>query len=242
MLQDQRPFIVEKMAEARSFIGRGEFARALPLLEEAHAFSPRDTDVLDSLAKTLRRRGHYTESLQRHQWAVDIDPQFGVYYVEMSKTYNEMRQHHAAWNCLLDSNQPGNLLVRTAKAETLICCREFEVPREMINAVLRENANYIPALYARAKLNFQSGKLDAAEETCRQLMQKDSERPVARGYLGVVLLLKGKTDAAMECLGRASRERPHERVTDLGLEAGTAIRRDSANAKPHLDRLLASNP
>ncbi len=93
-----------------------------------------------------------------------------------------------------------------------------------------------------AVANYQSGRLQEAEQCCRMVLNADPQQPVANHVLGLIALAVGRHDLATELVGKAVQAMPQEPgfLNSLGEAHRAAKRFDEALAC--YDRALTLNP
>ncbi len=93
-----------------------------------------------------------------------------------------------------------------------------------------------------AVANYQSGRLEQAEQCCRLVLNADPQQPVANHVLGLIALAVGRHDLAAELVGKALQALPQEPgfLNSLGEVRRAAQRFDDALAC--YDRALVLNP
>jgi putative PEP-CTERM system TPR-repeat lipoprotein len=98
---------------------------------------------------------------------------------------------------------PRSSAARAELADLLLSANRAEEARGLIDAVLADNADYVPALILRGNLQTAARQYAAAEETFRRVVdlerphaQRSAALPVATGQLVETQLAEGKVEAA----------------------------------------------
>src|SRR5215469_7923109 len=89
----------------------------------------------------------------------------------------------------------------------LLRCRQ-DMLRHAISVVILCAMATISEALAIAVQHFQAGRLQAAEQVCRQILAVEPDQPQAWHLLGVACVQLGKHQAGLECLHRALALKP----------------------------------
>jgi len=180
---------------------RLDFQMAIELMERAGRLNPSNAGIFLDLGRMHGVRCDYAAAERCFEWAVRVAPNKSEVLVAAGQQSRDFSNFNMAENYLKRAMEQKDASPATIVklAEVWDRLRRTEEACALVNRALQSNAAFAPALLLRAKLDWQAGRLDAAERLLRAFPANAEEtlRVNAAYQLGGILDRQGRYDEAM---------------------------------------------
>lgn len=232
--------------------GIGDLAGAEQNLRRALAVGGDVASVRLSLVRTLVGQRKFEEALAQLASSTELEGSARVEALALEASaqlgLGRREEAEAAYRSALRLDSR-SARVRTELAALLLGSRRDEAARTLIDEVLADEPDFVPALLLHADLDFAGGRSAAAETALQRAVEIERARPVASGAYGVALarlvevqLALGNVEAAAASadalLALAPRD-PRARHAKAAVE----VRQNELDgAERRLEALIADSP
>lgn len=208
----QRPDDVDALSGlARVYIAEGHDDRAVALLVKAHQLAPRRAEILFSLAQAEEKRGDYAESANALEAYLKLEPNDSVAEREFAFAIAHSERSRRGLEKLasyVNANPRDSVgFYELALAETV---SEQDKALDDLNQAIAIDPNLLPARYARAVLNFRTGKPGDSVNDLTFLLERNPDDYRALDLLGGAHTALKQDQDAVIALRRAAQLAPRD--------------------------------
>ncbi len=183
-----------------NLLGREDDRRtALSVMEQLVAERPGDTDALVAYALLAMRAedlGKARGAMDRLVERTNVNPNLALAYMAVLQKQNVGVEGIVFLEKAL-KRTPDEFGLRLLYARMLADAQRYEQARLQFAMLLEQAPDNTDVLYALGLLNLQAGKVDAAEESFRALLQFDDRTDEASFYLGQIEESRQRPAAAL---------------------------------------------
>jgi tetratricopeptide (TPR) repeat protein len=189
----------------------------------------RETAALLERASAFRRAGHVSEAIAAYRALLEREPDLPDSWYNLAWLHRQARQYEVALDSYAEAlkrgvRDPEEVHLNRAVILSDHLARHDEAEAEL-EAALKLNPDYLPALLNLGNLHEDRGDREAAEAAYRRALEVAPEDPLALGRLAGVLDPGSRAAAELiECLPPAiSRESDPAGRADLGFALGRLL-------------------
>jgi tetratricopeptide (TPR) repeat protein len=191
-----RVLILEALAKGyRAALRLPDFVNTIDLLLEAQPDNFQAHFWRGQAAESL---GRHADALGNFQKAVELDPQSTEARLRLAANLDRMghpREALAQYE-YLRQRLPQHPEVLLGLARCRLDAHELEDARQLLDEVLKEHPDHVPALVEQARVSFQLGDPGAAEKLLERAVHRDPHDREAHRLLLAYLESEGKSDDA----------------------------------------------
>ncbi len=205
---------------ARCFMGTGDSAQALAVLQKMDAAAPRRKETQALIGDVMLQRGQFADALGAYRKVIDLDPGIAPAYLRVADLQMRLGQKAEAIATLKEARKrfPGTVLVTYSLAATLAQAGDYAQSLPVFEETLSEATISKPGL-ANATFYFaygmaaeQAGEFDrAAALLQKSIAMAPNDSAQARNYLGYMWLehgIQAHFKEAGEAIQRAVTQEP----------------------------------
>jgi Tfp pilus assembly protein PilF len=148
-----------------------------------------------SKARELRRSGDYEGAVKRLKNVLKVDPAFAIAQNELGLSYWRMNMLEQARKSLEAAiqNDPEYLIAYLNLAEVWMQEKEYNRAGQVLAQASKAQPDRGEPFYAIAKIQYETGHLDRAEQACRLALERDTSKiPEVHILLANVYLRRGE--------------------------------------------------
>jgi tetratricopeptide (TPR) repeat protein len=164
---------------------RSDFGAAAKFLEKARTFLPRDTKLVERVARVLRLGGDFNGSMATWETLLSMAPNSESGIVGLTDVYIQTAAYERGASSIRSfiakQTKPSAASIFW-HAELLWLMGERKQAREMYKKVLLTDSQFVRALVAMARIDIQDGNLDVATRRLQKARSIDSDN--AWVYIG----------------------------------------------------------
>jgi tetratricopeptide (TPR) repeat protein len=182
------------ISRARILVQEGHLEEALPELQKAVDYDPKNGMGHFYMGRALRQKGQFAQALEEFQKTVELDPTnelANYYYAVTLKQAGRLPESIAAFKKLLEV-RPDDVVIEKDFGTLLIEAGRNDEAAVVLRKAIQDNPQYADAYYFLGVLQGKSGQLDDAIAQLQKAVDLKPESEEFQYVLGRALAAQGR--------------------------------------------------